>query len=243
MNFIERENEIFRTLANLIETNTNFIIVGGYAVSGLAKHRFSVDCDLVVPETNLTLILNNLSNQGFTKEIEKSGFDMTYGEEFMNFKKNVQGLPIKIDLLINSLVCRNTSAAWSYEYLDKFSLIKLIPGIEMSISSRIPEKELLIAVKIHSGRKTDIRDIIMLNENVNIKRLIAHVKRGNLEKLNHQLNTISNTLADPNLIHSLKGVFSLSEDVSKQIESTQKMINYLITNLFDDEGRILHEKF
>ena len=50
MEFIERENEILRTIKSMVEARLDFIVVGGYAVSALARHRFSVDCDIVVPK-------------------------------------------------------------------------------------------------------------------------------------------------------------------------------------------------
>ena len=48
MEFVNRENEILRTLDSLVEEEVDFVVVGGYAVSGLGKHRFSVDCDIVI---------------------------------------------------------------------------------------------------------------------------------------------------------------------------------------------------
>ena len=50
MEFVRRQNEIFRVLKKLTEEKLDFVVVGGYAVSGLAKHRFSVDCDIVLPK-------------------------------------------------------------------------------------------------------------------------------------------------------------------------------------------------
>lgn len=49
MELIEREREILRILDKL--KNTDFILVGGYAVSSLTIHRLSVDCDLVVSKS------------------------------------------------------------------------------------------------------------------------------------------------------------------------------------------------
>lgn len=228
MAFINRENEIMQTIKTIIEMDLEIIVVGGYAVSGLAKHRFSVDCDIVISQHNLRAIIESLKNQGFRKAIEKSGFDQKYAGQFMSFKKKVDNLPITIDLLINSLVCRETTAAWNFDYIKKNSIEINIPGFETSISCRIPEKELLLAFKIHSGRKTDIRDIIMLNENLNLEKIVEHIKRGNLEALKTQIMKIMNAFVDPTLVNSLKGVFSLTEDVKKQIDATKKMIQGLL---------------
>ena len=48
MALVERENEILNTIKKMVETGLDFVVVGGYAVSGLARHRYSVDCDIVV---------------------------------------------------------------------------------------------------------------------------------------------------------------------------------------------------
>ena len=50
MEFVKRENEIVHTLKSLAEEKLDFVVVGDYAVSGLGKHRFSADCDVVVPK-------------------------------------------------------------------------------------------------------------------------------------------------------------------------------------------------
>ena len=65
LEFVKRENEIFRILKRLVEKELDVIVVGGYAVSGLARHRFSVDCDLVVPKRELRNLEELLEKEGF----------------------------------------------------------------------------------------------------------------------------------------------------------------------------------
>lgn len=222
MEFVKRENEILRVLKRLTENILDFIVVGGYAVSGLAKHRFSVDCDIVVPNRELKKLVEVLTEEGFEKHISKTGFDEIYAGEFVSYRKEVNGLPITIDLLVKSLVCRATEAAWSFDYVKKNSVETNIAGIETSVTARIPEKELLIAFKVHSARRADIRDIVMLREDVNLKKVLKHIRKGKEEALKEQIQRIIEALKDPNLVDSLKGVFTLSTDVKKQIENTRK---------------------
>ena len=59
----------------------------------------------------------------------------------------------------------------------------------MSASARVPEKELLIAFKIHSVRKADVRDVVVLIEDADIERIAKHSKRGDLNLLRAQINT------------------------------------------------------
>ena len=43
--FVERENEILKTIRAFADAGLDFVAVGGYAVSGLGRHRFSVDLE------------------------------------------------------------------------------------------------------------------------------------------------------------------------------------------------------
>ena len=231
MGLVERENEILRTIGRMIEAELDFIIVGGYAVSALARHRYSVDCDVVITKEQLEKFEDLLKKEGFAKDIEKSGFDKEYAGEFASYKKKIQNLPLTIDLLINSLVCRNTGAAWSFNYIKKYSIEENITGLETFVRCKTSEKELLIAFKIHSARKTDVRDIVMLRENLDFHKVLLHLRRGDIETLKLQMKKIINTLEDRNLVDSLKGVFILTVDVERQIETTKKLIKNLLENI------------
>jgi hypothetical protein len=227
MEFVKRENEILSTLNKLVEEELDFVVVGGYAVSGLGKHRFSVDCDVVISKSELCETEELLQRCGFERNVEKTGFDETYAGEFLSYKKKVGALPVTFDLLVASLVCRTTNAAWSFDYIKKYSAQATIAGIETVASCRIPEKELMIAFKIHSARKTDVRDIIKMIENANLDKVLNHLKRGKTELLKTHVSNIMEMLNDVKLIDSLKGVFRLTVDVKKQIEDTQKNIESL----------------
>jgi len=231
MEFVKRENEILRVLKRLSEEKLDFIVVGGYAVSGLAKHRFSVDCDIVVSKRELRKLEEILKREGFEKHISKTGFDDIYAGEFVSYKKEVNDLPVTLDLLVGSLVCRATEAAWSFDYVKKNSIEANIAGTETSIRCKIPEKELLIAFKIHSARRADIRDIVMLKEDASFEKVLRHLKKGKKVKVKEQIRTIVEALKDPNLIDSLKGVFALSIDIKKQIESTRKDVETILKKL------------
>jgi len=230
MEFIERENEILRTIKSMVEARLDFIVVGGYAVSALARHRFSVDCDIVVPKKKVDFE-NILESEGFKKHIERAGFDEIYAGEFVSYEKEVGGLPVTIDLLVGSLVCRATQASWSFEYIKRHSMEANIPGTEASITCRVPEKELLIAFKIHSARRADVRDVVMLRENADLGKVLNHLRKGSIEALKDQIEKIIVALEDKNLVDSLKGVFTLTIDVKKQIESARKDIEAILKTI------------
>lgn len=211
----------------MVETKLDFVVVGGFAVSGLTRHRFSVDCDVVVARRELENLETVLEREGFTKHVERAGFDEVYGGEFTSYKKEVE-LPVTFDLLVGSLVCRATDAAWSFDYIKKHSIQANIAGIETSVTCRVPEKELLIALKIHSARKADIRDVVMLRERADFEKVLKHLRKGREEALRNQIIRVIQALKDPRLVDSLKGVFTLSIDVTKQIESTRKEMENIL---------------
>jgi predicted nucleotidyltransferase len=231
MEFIERENEILRTIRTMADSGFDFVVVGGYAVSALARHRFSVDCDIVVSKKRIEDFKNSLEKEGFTKNIEKAGFDEIYAGEFLRYKKEVSRLPIAVDLLVGSLVCRATQASWSFEYVKKHSITASISGAEASVNCRIPERELLIAFKIHSARRADVRDVVMLRENADLEKVLSHLRKGNIDALKEQIKKIIAALEDKNLVDSLKGVFTLSVDVKKQIENARKYVELILREL------------
>jgi hypothetical protein len=140
-------------------------------------------------------------------------------------------LPVTFDLLVGSLVCRTTGAAWSFEYIKKYSIENTIGGTEKMVKCRVPEKELMIAFKIHSARKTDVRDTVVLMENSNMRKVLTHLRRGKADILKKQVNDIIEMLNDERLVDSLKGVFTLTIDVRKQIIDVRKKIENLSKEL------------
>lgn len=231
MKLLERENEILRIIRRLREEDLDFVVVGGYAVSGLARHRFSVDCDIVVPQEHRGKSEKVLENEGFTKHVQKAGFDSVYGGQFISYVKNVNELPVAVDLLVGSLVCRATGASWSFEYIRKFSVVASIPGYGFSVECRIPERELLIAFKLHSARRADVRDFVLLRENADRNKMLTHLGRGDEPKLKGQINVVLKALEDKHLVDSLKGVFTMDAAVTKLIENAKEDLQNVVKRL------------
>jgi hypothetical protein len=67
---------------------------------------------------------------------------------------------------------------WSLEYIKKQSSEAAITGIEKIADCFVPEKELMVAFKIHSARRTDVRDIIMMMEGSDLDKVLTHLRRG-----------------------------------------------------------------
>ena len=198
---IKKENEIFEILQKFIDANLNFVVVGGYAVSAF-KHRFSVDADIVIKSEELQKFEDILKRISFSKKITKELKDI-YSSKFIRYEKE----QASIDILIDALSSRTTNASFSYELIFNHSIKKKIIGIEKEIFARIPIKELLIVMKIHSGRLTDFRDIAALAKETNLELIRKFLFMGGLKIINENLFKLKKVVTDKNFIDSFKGVF------------------------------------
>ncbi|RLE68497.1 MAG: hypothetical protein DRJ43_05505 [Thermoprotei archaeon] len=172
-----------------------------------------------------------LSRLGFVKEIEKTGFDRVYSGRFVSYVKRVDNLPVTVDLLVDSLTCRSTRASWSYEYIRKNSVMAEVVGVESSVRCRVVKRELLIALKIHSGRKVDLRDIVFLAPGSKVKEVVKHSLRGDLKTLLTQVEEMLETLKKNTFIDSLKATFQVRGDTSREVNSAIRMLKAMKENL------------
>ena len=147
---LSRENEIIRLIRLLSGSSLDFIVVGGYAVS-VHKKRFSIDLDIVVKEMDASKFESLLEKEGYASIYSKE-ISMVYGEKFKRLEKKTGKLAVSVDLLINGVASRQTAGSWSYELLRENSARSALQGIEFLA----PSKEFFIAMKIHSGRFSEI---------------------------------------------------------------------------------------
>lgn len=198
---IEKENAIFEILQGFIDAGLDFIVVGGYAVSAF-KHRFSVDADIVIKSDDLSKFEAILKREKFKKAYEKS-LENVYSSRFMKYEKDT----VSVDILIDGLASRTTDASFSYRLLFDNSIKKRIIGIEKDVTARIPIKEILLVMKIHSGRLTDIRDIAALAKGTDLETIKKFLFIGNQEYVQNNLDKLHRTLKKKGFIDSFKGVF------------------------------------
>lgn len=216
---IEKENLVFEILQRFTDAGIEFVIVGGYAISAF-KHRFSIDADIVVQEKDLEKFELILKKEGFSKVIEKK-IENIYSSRFIRYEKDRIG----IDILINALASRTTDASFSYSLLFRNSAKRKIIGIEKELIARIPSKELLIVMKLHSGRLTDMRDIAALAKSTNLQTIRRFLFIGNLKALQKNLDNLGEIVKHKNFIDSFKGVFIEKKfDIDLgQVESIAKL--------------------
>lgn len=203
MSLPDRERELLVTLEAINDADLPSVLVGGWAITAF-NQRFSTDIDLVIPETAVEAYDSVLGEHGYdrTKVDDTSGI---YEGRFIQYSKDV-GNPVNVELLVNALRCRQTDGEWSYRYLDQHARPMTV-GRTRTVETRIPERELLIAIKLHSGRATDARDVVAAASEADFDRVATHLDRGDQGALAGQLASISEQLADEAFDDAFKGEF------------------------------------
>ena len=214
---LEREQEVMKILNLFLDKKLDFVVVGGYAISTYKK-RFSIDLDVVVKEEELDKFEKILEKEGYTLHYEKE-IALMYGENFKRFMKKMKNLPVDIDLLINGLVSRTTDATWGADYIKKNSVKRKLNNSEFLT----PEKELLIAMKFHSGRLSDIRDIVALMP-CDKDKLRKHLLNGDIKKLKDSMDKQASFLSKPQFDDSFKGIFGPFSFNEKNVQTARELI-------------------
>lgn len=70
---------------------------------------------------------------------------------------------------------------------------------------------LLFAMKLHSGRTADSRDLVVISLRADFDRIERHVHRGDPEKLKTQIELVLDRLQQDGFEDSFKGVFRQEE--------------------------------
>ena len=219
---MERENEIIDMLMKLSEVGLDFVVVGGYGVSAY-RHRFSVDADLIIRKDNLKTFENVLRENGYRRTISRI-MENIYSSEFVRYEKSQP--KVSIDLLIGGLGVRQTEAAFSYDFIFSNSEKREIEGSEKIMEAIVPRREVLIIMKLHSGRLTDFRDVAALCFGLDFGFIKKHLFRGNIKTLKENIEKFGILLEKPEFQDSFKGVF-MEKSYRIDIEEIRKLIRFL----------------
>ncbi len=215
-----RGAEVIRILLILRSHSDKLVVIGGYAVSALAAHRFSVDCDVVIQEKELRLLEKILKEEGYAKTKSTQLQKGTHGAKTAKYVKQVGGRKVAVDLYVNSVLSRNTGGEWSYESISQNSMETNVVGITDSTIALVPKKELLIAMKLHASRDADLRDIVMLDEGTDWKTVADFTSTGSKRKIKAQLGSAIKRIGSKGFPPSLKAEFGLRIDVTLRIKAT-----------------------
>ena len=213
MKIEEREKACLELLGKL---PNRYVLIVGYAVSAFEFPRFSVDLDMVISEKSFEKFSGILEKEGFSKVKDADDFALAYKGRFVSFRKMVESLPVSVDLLVGMVQCRQTDAAYSFDYVWKNSEIREVSGfgVKALAEARVADREMLIALKINSMRMADQRDVIALcGGTVDTEKVANHLTKGPTVKIREHIGRLLSFLQDPISRDSLKGVFVFSDSV------------------------------
>ncbi|AQL43326.1 hypothetical protein BV210_11765 [Halorientalis sp. IM1011] len=220
MSLGEREDELLDTLETVIDADFPYVLVGGWAIAAF-NQRFTTDVDVVIPGQALDDYTALLTGRGYEKTADVERNELYEGRT-VRFEKDV-GNPVQFDVMVDALGCRQTEAEWSYRYLSEHSVTEEL-GTSRPISARIPEPELLFAVKLHSGRKADTRDLVVLGRDADLERIAMHLNRGDSEKLARRIGVVMDRLTSPGFADSFKGVFEQQTVPEQDIDAVKEFL-------------------
>ena len=218
-------------LLSAIPSKRKYVVIGGFAVSAFEFPRLSVDLDIVIPKEELKYFQGLIKSQGFEFSNEKSDFDMTYDGRYERYVKS-EDLPVSVDLLINSVASRQTDYSYSIRYLFRYSEFREISGWhpDAKATVRVPAREMLLALKMNAMRAADKRDIIMLcYEMPDVDEVALHLKNCPRKLILDNLNVLLGIVKTLGSDNSIKGVYSISDDVlRKAVGNCKKVLGWLV---------------
>ncbi len=124
-----------------------------------------------------------------------------------------------MDILVNGLGCRQTEAEWSFDYLRTHSSPTTISGGTRSTTARAADGEVLVAAKLHSGRKTDLADVLAAIPSIDLDLVGTHLHRGDADALREQLSEAHAFIEEGGLDHRFKSMFGQSSASTEDIET------------------------
>ena len=222
----ERSEALIGVLEDLQESDIGFVLVGGYAVSQF-ETRFSTDLDLVIAPEDYDEVVTFLEEHDFERdeELEVPPDETVYNREIELFERS-EGLvhPVGVDVLVNGLGCRQTKAEWSFEYLREHSTEQTISGGSRLTTARTADGEVLVAAKLHSGRPTDLADVLAAVPEIDFETVAKHLHRGDEEALRSQLDEARKFIENEGLDHRFKSLFGRSTASQDDIK---KLLSFL----------------
>ena len=185
-----------------------------------------MDIDIVIREADMAALHSLLKTQGYQDGPARE-LHVLYGERFQRLERTVAGYPASVDVLVNGLVARATNASWSFPFLQEHSAIRAVEGIAFPV----PERELLIATKIHSARLSDVRDIAALAPGADVDRVVTYARRGDRAAVGEVLRREIAFAEHRNFIDGFKGVFGAQAFAPALVPATVALLRGVLQAL------------
>ncbi len=230
-----RETEIIRILRVLSEATDGFVVIGGYAVNAFGQHRFSVDCELATNRDNVPVIDALLLREGY--ELKRSEVRPPIGVTIREYAKSIGGETTSVMLLVDTVVNTTTRGIWTYNFIRENSLEAMVVGATGSTPSRVAQRNLLVAMKLHAGETQDFEDVVMLAERVDWKTVARCAASGSKQQLIEQIDYGIGEISSVKFALELKSIFAMRSDPTLLVKRANLGLQSLRTLVAEQKFR------
>ncbi|OLD34829.1 MAG: hypothetical protein AUI50_04775 [Crenarchaeota archaeon 13_1_40CM_2_52_14] len=234
-NLIAHETEIIRILKILNEATDGFVLIGGYAVNAHGQHRFSVDCELATNRDNVPVIDATLLGEGY--ELKRSEVRPPIGVTIREYAKPIRGETTLVLLFVDTVVSTTTRGIWTYKFIQENSVEAIVVGATGSTPSRVAQRNLLVAMKLHAGETQDFEDVVMLAERVDWKTVARCTATGSKDQLIEQIDYAIEEISSAKFASELKSIFAMRSDPTPLLKRAKLGLESLRTLVAEQKFR------
>ncbi|HEV2119915.1 MAG TPA: hypothetical protein VGS11_07425 [Candidatus Bathyarchaeia archaeon] len=228
------EKEVIRILRVLNDATDGFVVIGGYAVNAYGHHRYSVECELATNRDDLPVIDTTLLGEGY--ELWKDRLRPPIGVTTREYRKTV-GEPVSLEFSVNNVVSSTTRGTWTYKFMRENSAEVIVAGATGSTPSRVAQRNLLVAMKLHAGRTQDFADVVVLSEKVDWKTVARCAACGAKEKLLEQIDSAIREISSARFVSDLKSAFAMRSDPTLLVKEANHGLHSVRTLIAEQKFR------
>ena len=229
------ETEVLRILRILNEATDGFVVIGGYAVNAHGQHRFSVDCELATNRDNVPAIDATLLGEGY--DLKRSEVRPPIVVTIREYAKSIGGETASVMLFVDTVVNTTTRGIWTYKFIRENSVEAIVAGATGSTPSRVAQRNLLVAMKLHAGETQDFEDVVMLSERVDWKMVARCAASGARQQLIAQIDYGIGEISSAKFALELKSTFALKGDPTPLLKRANLGLQSLGTLLAEQKFR------
>jgi len=191
MDPVQREGEVVRFMG-AFGTLSRSVLIGGYAVAAYGPPRFSVDVDLVLPQSSFESVNRWLASEGFSSRLTLGS---STDSESLRKLRVLRGA-VSSDLYFGGIRARESGAEVPYEWINERSR-KLRLRLRTSTtpdSVRVARPEAVWLLKLLAGRTQDLSDLFAIDQEPiddrEISAMLASLPRAGLQRTTRRISLL-----------------------------------------------------
>jgi hypothetical protein len=106
-----------------------------------------------------------------------------------------------------------------------------VRGGTVTTTARVIDGAVLVAAKLHSGRETDLRDVLAVAEEIDLDAVTPHLRRGDDDSLREQLASGMEIVESDELKHGYRSDFGTSAVSEETVTALQEYLSAQIAQL------------